>query len=59
MREDSSALYMVFQPVSWKVEPAEGKFAFEAWEKKAWDHVGQDKHVVLQCMWGRASGAGG
>ena len=41
---------MVFQYVSWKeLEPAEGKFAFEAWEKKAWDHArAKDKHVVLR-----------
>ena len=41
---------MVFQYVSWKeLEPAEGKVAFEAWEKKAWDHArAKDKHVVLR-----------
>ena len=41
---------MVFQYISWKeLEPAEGKFAFEAWEKKAWDHArAKDKHVVLR-----------
>ena len=40
---------MVFQYVSWKeLEPIEGKYAFEAWEKK-WEHpLAMGKHVVLR-----------
>jgi len=40
---------MVFQYVSWKeLEPIEGKYAFEAWEKK-WAHPrAMGKHVVLR-----------
>ena len=40
---------MVFQYVSWKeLEPVEGKYAFEAWEKK-WEHpLAMGKHVVLR-----------
>ncbi|HCU87516.1 MAG TPA: hypothetical protein DGP39_08300, partial [Verrucomicrobiales bacterium] len=40
---------MVFQYVSWKeLEPIEGKYAFEAWEKK-WVHPrAMGKHVVLR-----------
>jgi len=41
---------MVFQYVSWKeLEPIEGMYAFEAWERKKWAHpraIG--KHVVLR-----------
>jgi len=41
---------MVFQYVSWKeLEPVEGRYAFDAWERKKWAHpraIG--KHVVLR-----------
>jgi len=41
---------MVFQYVSWKeLEPVEGRYAFEAWEKKKWSHPrANGKHVVLR-----------
>jgi len=41
---------MVFQYVSWKeLEPIEGRYAFEAWEKKKWSHPrANGKHVVLR-----------
>ncbi len=41
---------MVFQYVSWKeLEPTEGRYAFEAWEKKKWSHPrASGKHVVLR-----------
>jgi hypothetical protein len=41
---------MVFQYVSWKeLEPIEGRYAFEAWEKRKWSHPrANGKHVVLR-----------
>lgn len=41
---------MVFQYVSWKeLEPTEGNYAFETWEKKKWCHPrAKGKHVVLR-----------
>ena len=41
---------MVFQYVSWKeLEPVEGRYAFEAWERKKWLHPrATGKHVVLR-----------
>ncbi len=41
---------MVFQYVSWKeLEPVEGRYAFEGWEKRKWSHPrASGKHVVLR-----------
>ena len=41
---------MVFLYVPWKkLEPAEGRYAFEEWEKEAWGHkAATGKHVVLR-----------
>ena len=41
---------MVFQYVSWReLEPIEGKYTFEDWEKKDWNHPrAKDKHLVLR-----------
>jgi len=41
---------MVFQYVSWKeLEPVEGRYAFEDWEKRKWSHPrASGKHVVLR-----------
>jgi len=41
---------MVFQYVSWKeLEPVEGRYAFEDWEKRKWPHPrASGKHVVLR-----------
>ncbi len=41
---------MIFQYVSWKeLEPIEGRYAFEDWEKKKWSHPrANGKHVVLR-----------
>ncbi len=41
---------MVFLYASWKqLEPVEGQYAFEDWEKSAWEHArAKGKHVVLR-----------
>ncbi|MFP6900436.1 MAG: DUF4832 domain-containing protein [Opitutales bacterium] len=41
---------MVFLSVPWKkLEPTEGRYAFEEWEKEAWGHkAAAGKHVVLR-----------
>ena len=41
---------MVFQYISWReLEPIEGKYTFEDWEKKDWNHPrAKDKHLVLR-----------
>ncbi len=41
---------MVFQYASWKdLEPVEGQFAFEAWERRAWSvPEARGKHVVFR-----------
>jgi hypothetical protein len=41
---------MVFFPVSWKeLEPREGQYAFEKWEKTAWDvEKARGKHVAFR-----------
>lgn len=41
---------MVFRYVSWKeLEPHEGEYAFEAWEKRDWDEpLARGRHVVLR-----------
>jgi hypothetical protein len=52
---------MVFLPVSWsELEPAEGKYAFEQWEKRTWEgERAAGKHIVFRIyadMPGRPSG---
>ena len=52
---------MVFQYVSWKkLEPLEGKYAFDAWEKEEWNHPrAKDKRLVIRVFAdypGKASG---
>ncbi|MBT6850886.1 MAG: DUF4832 domain-containing protein [Opitutae bacterium] len=41
---------MVFLYVPWKkLEPVEGRYSFDEWEKKAWGHkAAEGKHVVLR-----------
>lgn len=52
---------MVFFPVAWnEIEPREGRYAFEEWEKKAWGvEKARGKHVVFRVyadMPGRPTG---